>query len=69
MDANRVLDKKWNWGLSMIVLQRCSFYFDTKRDLHHIHKVSTILPGLPMDLWEEETLQEIINKIGIFVGL
>ena len=68
-DGHKLLDRKWEWGVSKLILQKWWIDFDAMKEPHNKQQIWVILPGLPMVFWEEEYLEAIGNKLGKFVAL
>jgi hypothetical protein len=68
-DANKILCWNRKWGPSRLILQKWYVNFNPRHEPCNLQKVWVIMPGLPLEFWQEEMLKSIGNKIGAFAGL
>jgi hypothetical protein len=68
-DASQLLSTFWTYGGSSIMLKRWRLAFNPETEYFQHRHLWVLLPGLPLHLWNEDSLREIGNSIGQFISL
>jgi hypothetical protein len=68
-DASLLLSSFWTFGGSSIMLKRWRLAFNPDSDYFQLRHLWVLLPGLPLHLWNEESLRAIGNALGRFISL
>jgi hypothetical protein len=66
-DSSKILETLWIFYEGSLMLKRWRFSFDPVNDyFQHMH-LWVLLPGLPLNLWNEKALSAIGNALGRFI--
>jgi hypothetical protein len=66
-DASLLLDSRWVNGGSSLMLKRWRVTFDPVTEYFSLRHMWVLLPGLPLQLWNEGAMQAIENSLGKFI--
>jgi hypothetical protein len=68
-DTNLLLDQKCILGRNSLMLKRWRLAFNPDTEYFQLRHIWVLLPGLPLQFWNEDALVAIGNSLGSFLAL